>query len=407
MALDKTTADAALKEDYQPVIREQLDNTNMILAQVEKNDKDVEGRRAVLSLHVGRNSGVGARAEGGDLPTPGQQGYREERVGLRYNYGTIQVSGPVIRAMKSDSGSFTRAVDSEVKGVVRDTKRDVNRQVHGTSNGVIATTGETTTSDTVVLATATTLTQLRQLSVGDKIDIGTVANPVAVAENREIEAVDRSAKTITISGANVSTVNGTHFIFRTGAGGATGGAGQKELTGLQTIVSDSGELFNVNPTTTPVWKSQVRDNGGTLRAPSDGLFEEIVDEIAIESGAEPDLLVTTHGVRRAYAAGLKDQKRFNNTVELKGGFKAVSVTVGSSDLAFAVDRDTPAGRAYLLTTSHLIHFVSSDWEFMDEDGAVLNRVPGKDAYEATLFKYHELATDNRGAHGVVKDLQGD
>ena len=59
-----TTADASLKEDYQPAIREQLNQENKFLAQLEKNTKDVEGRRAVLSLHVTRNSGVGARTEG-------------------------------------------------------------------------------------------------------------------------------------------------------------------------------------------------------------------------------------------------------------------------------------------------------------------------------------------------------
>lgn len=46
----------------------------------------------------------------------------------------------------------------------------------------------------------------------------------------------------------------------------------------------------------------------------------------------------------------------------------------------------------------------SDWEFMDEDGSVLSRVGGVDAYEATLFKYHELTTDMRNAHGIITDL---
>jgi hypothetical protein len=60
-----TTLDAALKEYYLPPAREQLNNENMMLAQIERTSRHVEGRRAVLSLHVQRNSGVGARAEGG------------------------------------------------------------------------------------------------------------------------------------------------------------------------------------------------------------------------------------------------------------------------------------------------------------------------------------------------------
>ena len=46
----------------------------------------------------------------------------------------------------------------------------------------------------------------------------------------------------------------------------------------------------------------------------------------------------------------------------------------------------------------------SDWEFMEEDGAVLNRVSNQDAYEFTLFKYAELTTDRRNSHGLLFDI---
>jgi len=46
----------------------------------------------------------------------------------------------------------------------------------------------------------------------------------------------------------------------------------------------------------------------------------------------------------------------------------------------------------------------SDWSFMDRDGSVLSRVANTDAYEATLYKYHELGTDKRNAHGKLTGL---
>src|SRR5256885_1624952 len=99
-----TTADKVLKEDYLPPVREQLNMQNALLAQVEKNSTDIEGRRALLSLHTSRTTGVGARAEGGTLPSAGVQGYTEQRIPVKNVYGRIQVSGPVIAAMKSDKG---------------------------------------------------------------------------------------------------------------------------------------------------------------------------------------------------------------------------------------------------------------------------------------------------------------
>lgn len=400
MSLTLTTADSALKEDYQPGIREELNNTIMMLKQVESNSIDVEGRRAVLSLHVTRNSGVGARAEGGTLPTAGNQGYAEERVSLRYNYGRIQVSGPVIKAMKSDTGSFVRAIDGETKGIVNDLKRDVNRQIFGTSDGVIATCGTTTTDTVIVLDAATSKQQIRQLEVGMVVDIGTVASPTLIASARTITAVVQTvgSMTITISGATVSTTS-ADFVFRSGSGGS--GAAQKELTGLRTIVAASGALFNVDPATYPVWVSYVDTSGGT---PNDIKFELATDTISIVSGQDPDLIVTTDGVSRAYAATLQAQKRFQNTLELKGGFKAISVTTPKGEIGLTWDRDCPKGDAFIVNTSHLKQHQSSDWQFMDEDGSVLFRVSGQDAYEATLFKYHELTTDARNTHGLCTGL---
>ena len=406
MGLTRTTADAALKEDYEPGIRSQINDSNVILAQVEKGDVDQEGRRAVLSLHVGRNVGTGARAEGGTLPTAGNQQYAEQRVPLYYNYGRIQITGPVMRAMKSDSASFTRAVDSETKGIVADLKRDYNRQIFGTSNGVVAQCGTTNTATEIVLASDTPLSVMRQFEIGRVVDIGTVANPVAIANSVSITAVNRSTKTITVSGSNVSTT-GSHYVFWEDAGGAIGGVGQKEITGLRSIVDSSGALHNVDPSTVPVWAATEDANGGTNRAPSDTLFERVLDTVEIESGEMPNLIVTTHGIVRSYANGLKDQKRFSNTLDLKGGFKAVSVATASGELGMVSDRDCPAETAFLLNTSHLFHHVGSDWEFMDEDGAVLNRVADKDAYEATLFKYSELTTDQRNSHAKIVDLSGD
>lgn len=400
MALSLTNADAALKEFYLPAIRKQLNDTNKFLAQIDRNSKDVEGRRAVLSLHVSRNSGVGARGENGQLPTAGNQGYVEERVGMHYNYGRIQVSGPVIRAMKSDRGSFTRAIQSETKGLLNDTKRDVNRQLWGTSNGVIATCGVTAASTTVTLASTTSVVKLRQLEIGMKIDIGTVANPISVAQARTITAVDFVNKTITIDGAAVTTA-GTDFIFRSGAGG-TG----VELTGIQTIVDDSGTLFNVDPTTYPIWKSNVFSNSGTNRPVSENLFERVIMESEIVSGSEGDdvQIWVSDGVFRAVGDMLTAMKRFNNTLSMKGGFSAVSMQVGGRELGLTWERDVPANRAYFLAMGHLTQHEQSDWEWMDRDGAVLNRVPNTDAYEATLFKYHELTTDKRNAHSVLEDL---
>ena len=206
MSQTLANADAALKEFYLPSVREQLNNNNKLLEQIERNSTDVEGRRAVLSLHVHRNSGVGARAELGTLPSAGYQGYAEERVPLRYNYARIQLSGPVIRAMKSDEGSFIRAVDSETKGAVADLRRDVNRQLWGTSDGVIVEVGAGSTTTVINFASDATPAQKRQIEVGMLVDIGTSSPFTSVGTQREVTAVTATDFSVSpyLSGAPTS-----------------------------------------------------------------------------------------------------------------------------------------------------------------------------------------------------------
>lgn len=394
--LNLTTANAALKDVYLPVVRDQLNRSNWLLSQVEKNTEDFEGNRAIMLLHVGRNTGTGFRADGGDLPTAGHQDRVRAYVGMKYSYGRIEVTGPTIKTMKSDKGSYVRAVDSEMKGVTDDLKRDWNEHLWSTGGGVLAVTGVTTGSVTVVLAASTPDQVFLNFREGVFVDIGTVGAPTTVASNRQVTAVDRSAKTITISGAVVTTTT-AHRIFQAGSGGTA-----IAPHGVPEIVSNADDdLYGVDTGLYPVWASSVVANGGTL---TDTLWEELLDDINIASSEDPSVLVAHHTALRTYAASLKDNKRFTDTVTLQGGFKAVSVATPAGVFPLMRDRDVNPAEAYAINTRHLQLFVLSDWEWMGEDGATLSRVSGKDAYEATLFKYAELATDQRNTHGKITGL---
>lgn len=401
MAFDKAAASGALKEFYLPTIKDQLVNKNEYLMQIERNSEDVEGLEAVLSLHVSRNQGIGARKELEDLPAPGNQGYVKARVNLKYNYGQIQVSGPVMRATKSDRGSWLRALESETKGIVNDLKQDEERQLLGTSDGVIAATAVTTASTTV--ETSATRTQLRQLKAGMAIDIGTVASPSTIASNRTISSVDLSTGQVVISGAAVTTTT-AHRIFRTGSGGD--GADQRELTGLQTIVDSTGTLFSVDPSTYPSWASYKKDASGA--ALSDALVEELIDEVDINSPlGVPDWAITDHRQARAYSATLTGQRRFTSGETLKGGFTGIEIGTGSGSLVLSTLRDCPVQTLFAVNRSALKLHTASDWEFMEEDGNVLQRIVtgnGKDGYGATLFNYSEQTTEYRNAHGKIVNL---
>jgi len=412
-----STVDAILKDDYKEYL-DNLNNANFILSQVETRKDTVQGRIARHAVHLGRSSGVGARAENGTLPTAGNQAFATVPVPVRYVYGRIQLSGPTIKQAVTDRGAFIDALDAEMEGIKNDAMKDVNRQLWGTSNGVIAQCGTTTAATTVVLASTTGSTALRQLFFdgGMVVDIGTVASPTTVASARTISSVDETNKTIAISGAAVTT-SSSHFVFRSGAGGASSntgqpGDGQVELTGLQTIVDDSAVLHTINPSSQPKWKSYVNSNSGTNRSITETLITGSIMKTLTNSGKKPSLLVSAEGVNLAISNLLLSLKRNMEQTSLKGGYAGIQFyspsVSGKGDeapTALYADFDCPNNRLYGINPDVLVyHQVGDGFQFMDLDGAVMNRKPDTDAYEATLYAYGELACKQRNAHFVIKDI---
>lgn len=417
MAATLSTVDAILKDDYKEYL-DNLNEANFILSQVETRKDTVQGRIARHAVHLGRSSGVGARAESGTLPTAANQSYATVPVPVRYVYGRIQLSGPTIKQAVTDRGAFIDALDAEMEGIKKDAMKDVNRQLWGTSNGVIAQCGTTSSSTTVVLASSTGTTALRQLFFdgGMVVDIGTVASPTTVASARTVTAVDETNKTIAISGAAVTT-SSSHYVFRSGAGGASSntgqpGDGQVELTGLQTIVDDTAILHTINPSSQPKWKAYVNSNSGTNRSVTESLITGSIMKVLTNSGKKPRLLVSAEGVNLAISNLLLSLKRNMEQTQLKGGYAGIQFyspsVSGKGDeapTALYADFDCPNNRLYGINPEVLVfHQVGDGFQFMDLDGAVMNRKPDQDAYEATLYMYGELACKQRNAHFVIKDL---
>jgi len=402
--LNMTLADAVLKDDYQGPIQKEINDEVKVVRQAVRNTRDLVGRRAIVPLHMTRNVGIGSRLEGEVLPVAGNQGSTTQIVNLRSHYGRVRLTRQVISRMESDRGAFTRAVQFEMDGIKSDSAREYNRQAWGTSDGKVATCGTTTASTTVQLATTTPEQVLVNIAEGMRIDIGTVSNPQSVAANRTVSSVDFTNKTITISGATVTT-SSSNFIFRQGSGGNS--TNQRELTGLQTIVDDANSLFSVDPATYWQWASIVDGNSGTNRPISENLVMKTAMRAENRSGQAADQLWCEDGVYRAAINLLTAQKRFVNETELKGGGTGVAFgTAGGRMQALVYDRDCPPNKLFGLSTSNLTEYVDEDWQFEDLDGSVLQRATdGTHAFEAIWFKFSELATSRRNAHFLIEDLE--
>lgn len=394
MGATLTTVAAILKEVYEPKLRKQLEDETVALKRIEKSSEGIEtqvgGKYVTFPIHTKRNAGIGARNEGELLPTPGQQGFAGARVGLKYLYGGIQLTGQTIELADSNYQAFTSVLDKEVSGLKDDVSKDQNRQVYGDGTGVVATV-------TADAANAVTVADGMYLQEGMQVDILASDLTTVRAADRQLTSVDPDAGTATYSGADASaSIIATDVIVRKGNA-------NREWTGFKKIVSDTGTLFNLDPTVEKVWKSTVDHNSGTLRALSEGLLILQADRVRAK-GSYVTAMFANLGVRRAYFNLLSQQRQFTNTKTFEGGFTGLTFTTDKGEIPFVVDVDCPKNTVYGINEKELTLYRDSDWSWMDRDGSMWSRVAGYDAYEARLYQYSELGVHRRNAHFVLKDI---
>jgi hypothetical protein len=403
---DLTAAANILKVFYLPPVREQLNNSSILLSRIDRDEttQDVTGTSFTVPLHTGRNASAGVgRAENGTLPTAGAQGYSKAVVPNKYLYGRIQVSGPVIAATKNNAGAFVRAIESEMKGLLRDMKRSVNRQLHSDGTDALAFWTETDTSS------------------GGFVDDGNgfpfVHLPSGATTCDLIDASDHSTELgtnlVVTLGAETSTAYNITWTGDESGGGTTADGDYLvladtlgyQMMGLAGIVSAAnpplltGGLHGITTAST-WWSAQVVGSDASHTDLTFGNMQKVFSKIASNSDySEKDIkfLICSYGVRDKYVQLCTDERRFFNTMTLDGGFEAVEY----NGKPIVPDAQCKRGRLYFIVPETLRLFRSSDFDWMDNDGNVFSRVANTDAYEATLFHYGDLGCVSRNGNGVL------
>jgi len=403
MAQNLTNFDEALKTDYLPVVRGQLNNATPLYSKIKRNSRDVSGKEWKGTVHHQRNSGVGAGAET-DLPTAGQQEYKNPYGTVKFNRGRIQLSGPVMKASRNDKGAIVRALNSEMKGVTEDMKQEISYQIFNDGTGVRAlVNGDPGTGTTLTVDAPGTL----YLQDGMLVDI-VDASTGAVEDADVVISAVTSTTAATVSAALDAGVEDNSKVVRANS---TDGAGTSyEMVGLKGIVDDGTyvtSLHNLSRTTYPWWKCSTfanDDNSGTNRDLTLDLIQEAISAVE-KNGSTINMIVSSIELRDAYLSLVKADGRFVNTLTLDGGWKALEYSSGATPIAWVADKDALPNTIFFLDTEHLEFMEMGDWDWMQEDGAVLSRVSGSDAYEAVLYWYAELTTDKPRAFSFLRDVQ--
>ena len=426
MAADISTMSAILKDAYGDYVRSFNDQCFIWDNALAGGKDSFVGLRAVHYISTKRTNGIGARADGDPLPTAGNQLGKRVSIPMRRTYGRIQLSRPLMKQAIGGNGSFADELDVEMEGCRKDYVRDICRQVWGQSNGVIARCASNSTV-TVTLHSSATEYEVSQIfsDGGMRVDIGTVADPDYAASGVEVtdHGGSSGAYTITLATAPIQSVTSSHYVFRHGAGGATDDSGndndgQREITGLQTAVSATTTLHTLSVSNgSKQWQSIVNDNSGTTRPVTETLLMKVAMEASNKSGFDVDGAFCNRGVMLALIAMLIASKRHtvpisgeNTRLKLQAGAGGIVLNIpawganSSGMLPVFADRDCPGNSLYGIHFGSIKKYQLTEPEWVDDDGAILSRVSGYDAFEAYLAGYQELGYVRRNAHWKIADL---
>jgi hypothetical protein len=425
VAQTTTQADAILQNYYLPVVREMINQRAILLFGYSPAELDAgaghhnatsgetmdyrgisrdgdqvqfAGRQWVIAVHTSRNESGTARAEGGTLPTPGQQGWADLIDKVKKLYKQIQITGFALEVSERSIGSYVRLLEAETMGAVNDLRKDMNRQAFGDQRGTLC-------QITADGANTFTVDNLQYLRVGMFIDLINQSTDAVLATYRQITAINATTRVVTYSGADVATVAGTTVP-------CVEGNWKLEINGLRNItrsdLSQNFILHGIDSSTAgnEYWKAKQADGGNTTFDEDQGQL--MMDQIGA-GGWDTDLIITTRGIRRRYVNTLKAQKRFNDASAgiMHGGFKYIDYN--GQPLLF--DDDCPKQHMFFIRPEDYlwINLNGNDFRWMNRDGAVLRKVenPDQDAYKATLYKYSDLGIQRRLSQGVIYNLADD
>lgn len=372
--LNVTNISAALKDYYLEGLRTQINTeADPLWAELEKSTRLVSGEQIKLSLRYGRSGGIGARADDGDLPTANARKSVKATVNPKNLFARMQITERAIKASAQDAGAFVNMLEQTLDDLQVDARDDIQRQVYGDGTGTIAQVDG-------VSGTTLTLSTVVGLAEGMLIDIMTSANAVRLS-GVEITSVDDDNTQIVVSSA--TGVLDTDYIVRSGSYNL-------EMTGMSSIFAQTGSIYGLARSTYNFLKATKLTVSGDL---SEVKIQEGLDKAYNRTGVKHDFLIGSHGVRRGWQALKQAERQTVNTVALKGGFEAPVYVNDGKPIPFVAAKYAPASTLRAISRANFEVAWMGNWEFMDKDGSVLSRVTNKNAYEATLELFADIACD--------------
>jgi len=374
-----------------------------------KTEETTGGRYIETAQYFQLPAGVGARKEGDYIPVAGAPLIKNARVYLKKVQGTVEMSGDVMRRVRSDRGAFLDWAERALPDLVTRLNNELDRMTLGYGAGIKARVNDASPDTTLQIDSAMGIAGLEdaflQFLEGETIVFSVAADgsPLRSAgssQSAKVESITQSAtETILNIDALPTGVADNDYIFPGDDSGSS--VDDREFMGLTGMVDDGSVLAtfqNLARGSYTLWNSIVIDgDDGSLGF--DGTLNEDMliyadDETFVKGGGKPDVVVTSRSGARSYWKSLKGDKVLNDPRSFTGGKGKLSVLFSDREAQLRVCRKMPPQLCFGLQTDTFKRWTLGGWEWDDLTGAIWNRVTDgtgrKDVFYAVGNLYKQL-----------------
>jgi hypothetical protein len=368
----------ALKYWYLDGLRFQLNEAaSPFLAKLENTQEHVEGYKIKMPLSYGTTGGIGMRSDSGTLPTVNPRKFAQAEWETLNIFARIQVTDKAIQASASSRGAFISALTHDLEAAEKDAKRDLGRQAMGDGTGLLGTITVVSSDGTTHTLTFSTAKKFIEGMLVDLYNYGDGDGATKDTSEAEITTVDKVNNQIILVATHAPVAGDKIYL----AGNKDG-----ELTGVAEVMTADNTLYGIVRGTYKYFNPTTKAVTGEI---SEIKIQEGIDDAEDEVGNVIDFLMAEKGVIRAYKNLLGAMKMSVNTIDIKGGFKAVTF----NGIPLVGDRFCTDGELLALSMKNWKMYEMADWGWLDADGNMLTRVSQKPIWEATLRKYCDIGCD--------------
>ncbi|MBR1746686.1 MAG: phage major capsid protein [Clostridia bacterium] len=374
--ISSDNAEKVLKTVYLDVVSKQINTTTSpFYNMIEAGSEGVVGKEFMINTRLGISGGIGCATDDGDLPVSGTPIFYNLRAPLINIFGNVEITDKALRATSANALHVVDLLNHEMGSLIEAAKFNFGRMLYQDGKGIlckIVGSSSTQSAGGSVLY----VDSVKNVVEGMLVDVYNGSTKVNSA--RRINYVNRVDKTIKVEGRIEDVSEGNIITLQ--------GAYNSELYGLAYCYATSTEqtnyygnlrsaLANMMPTTVPT----------TL---IDGDFiQEVIDSVDERCGADTNLIMTSHKLRREYLNVLRDHCLNVDIMHLDGGYKSLCY----NGIPVYADRFVPDETMYFVNTDDFRLGQLADWTWLEgSDGKILRQLDNKAAYGATLVKYANL-----------------